>query len=89
MVVTYKISFQTFGCTKIPNDDCIVVELASPHAWSVWGSKGEMVRAAKLVAYCNYFSKKKKKSQWWLQFREEIQDDVVVVTVDHRNKDNE
>ena len=40
----------------------IVVELAPPHAQYAWGSKGEKVRAVRLVACCNYLSKKKKKS---------------------------
>ena len=38
----------------------LVVELAPPHVQSAWGSRGERVRVAGLVAYCNYFSKKKK-----------------------------
>ena len=38
----------------------LVAELAPPHVRSVWGSRGKMVRAAGLVACCNYFSKKKK-----------------------------
>ena len=40
----------------------LVAELAPLHVQSVWGSRGERVRAAELAAYCNYFSKKKKKS---------------------------
>ena len=38
----------------------LVAELAPPHVQSAWGSRREMVRAAELAAYCNYFSKKKK-----------------------------
>ena len=37
----------------------LVAELASPHAQSAWGSKGEMVQVAGLAACCNYFSKNK------------------------------
>ena len=37
----------------------LVAELASPHAQSAWGSKGEMVQIAGLAACCNYFSKNK------------------------------
>ena len=38
----------------------LVVELAPPHAQSVWGSRRERVRTVELAAYCNYFSPKKK-----------------------------
>ena len=37
----------------------IVVKLALPHIQSTWGSRREMIRAAKLATYYNYFSKKK------------------------------
>ena len=42
----------------------LVAELASPHAQSVWGFRGERIQAAgltSLTSYCNYLSKKKKK----------------------------
>ena len=43
----------------------LVTELAPPHAQSAWGSRGENVRAVRLVASCcNYFSKKKKKKKF-------------------------
>ena len=41
----------------------LIAELAPPHAQSVWGSRGEMVRATGLAVCCNYFSKKKKKKK--------------------------
>ena len=41
----------------------LVTELAPLHAQSTWGSRGENVRAARLVACCNYFSKKEKKKK--------------------------
>ena len=41
----------------------LVVELAPPHVQSAWDSRGERVWAARLAAYCNYFSKKKKKKK--------------------------
>ena len=37
----------------------LVVELGPPHAQSAWEFRGKMVWAARLVACCNYFSKKK------------------------------
>ena len=37
----------------------LVVKLAPIHVQSVWGSRGERVRAAGLAVCCNYFSKKK------------------------------
>ena len=40
----------------------LVVELASPHAQSAWGSRGERARAVGLTACCNYLLKKKKKN---------------------------
>ena len=44
-------------------EQCLVAELAPSHVHSVWGSRGERVRAAGLAACCNYFSKKKKKKK--------------------------
>ena len=35
--------------------------MAPPHAHKAWGSRGERIRVAGLVACCNYLSKKKKK----------------------------
>ena len=32
--------------------------MVPPHAQSAWGFRGEKVRAARLVTYCNYFYKK-------------------------------
>ena len=39
------------------------VELAPLHVQSAWRSRGERVRAARLAACCNYFSKKKIKEK--------------------------
>ena len=39
----------------------LVADLALPHVQSAWGFRGERVRAAEVIARCNYFSKKKKK----------------------------
>ena len=41
----------------------LVAELASPHAQSTWGCKGENVRITGLVAYCNYLLKKE---NWYM-----------------------
>ena len=37
----------------------LVAELILPHAQSAWGFRGKRVRAVRLAAYYNYFSKKK------------------------------
>ena len=42
-----------------PNAKDLGAKLALLHAQSVWGFRGEKVRAAGLAACCNYFSKKK------------------------------
>ena len=39
----------------------LAAKLALPHVLSAWGSREEMVRAARLAVCCNYFYKKKKK----------------------------
>ena len=36
----------------------------SQNAQNAWGSRGERVRAMRLAACCNYFSKKKKISKY-------------------------
>lgn len=39
---------------------CLVTELVHSHAQSIWESRRESVRIARLAAWCNYFLKKKK-----------------------------
>ena len=46
----------------------LAAKLALPHVLSAWGSREEMVRAARLAVCCNYFYKKKKNVGEWDKF---------------------